>query len=86
MFNCHFFNLFLKNRFGCFKLLAILQDKVLCQVLYRHLVNDAKHILSKQQNRGTMSAIQTFLHQLFMAHNGETTNPNDDNNASLIMK
>eukprot|EP00531_Pseudo-nitzschia_arenysensis_P006092 CAMPEP_0116125500 /NCGR_PEP_ID=MMETSP0329-20121206/5842_1 /TAXON_ID=697910 /ORGANISM="Pseudo-nitzschia arenysensis, Strain B593" /LENGTH=857 /DNA_ID=CAMNT_0003619541 /DNA_START=41 /DNA_END=2614 /DNA_ORIENTATION=+ len=55
-----------------FRLMAVVPDKTLREILYRHMVNDIRNINKKGKRDDKVNrAIQSFLHRVVMTHGQE---------------
>lgn len=61
-----------------FRIMAVVPDKKLRELLYHHLVNDIRNINKKGKRDDTINrSIQTFLHKLISGHQGRVSTDED---------
>mmetsp|Transcript_36841 Transcript_36841/g.42415 ORF Transcript_36841/g.42415 Transcript_36841/m.42415 type:complete len:946 (-) Transcript_36841:14-2851(-) len=61
-----------------FRLMAVVPDKTLREILYKHMVNDIRNINKKGKRNDTVNrAIQSFLHRVVSTHGQERRSGNN---------
>lgn len=61
-----------------FRLMAVVPDKTLREILYKHMVNDIRNINKKGKRDDKVNrAIQSFLHRVVSTHGQEQRRPED---------
>lgn len=64
-----------------FRLLAVIPDKALREILYKHMVNDIRNINKKGKRDDHLNrAIQSFLHRVVSTHGSASSHSNSINN------
>jgi len=68
-----------------FRLMAVIPDKTLREILYRHMVNDIRNINKKGKRDDKVNrAIQSFLHRVVSTHGQEQRVGNNSNNSDTL--
>lgn len=66
-----------------FRIMAVVPDKALRELLYRHMVNDIKNINKTKRDEKVNRSIQSFLHRVVSTH-GTASSSSPSDNTSVV--